>query len=76
MIARALSVVARSVARSWCYFGVALVLLYCLAVLQINTVYIVGDRSKNSLIALCDRNPNSRKKRGQTKSTKNNQFLK
>ena len=51
-------------------FGVALVLLYCLAVLQINTVYIVGDRSKNSLIALCDRNPNSKKFISQTKSTK------
>ena len=57
-------------------FGVILVLLYCLAVLQINTVYILGVRSKNSLIALCDRSPNSRKKHGQTKSTKNNQFYK
>ena len=61
MIARALSVL-----WLWC----------CLAVLQINTVYIVGDRSKNSLIALCDRNPNSKKFSSQTKSTKNNQFYK
>ena len=69
LIARALSVVARSVARSWCYFGVALwrVAQYCL---------ILGDRSKNSLIALKDRSPNSGEKHGQTKSTKNNQFLK
>ena len=68
---------ARSVALSWCYFGVALVLLCCcLAVLQINTVYIVGDRSKNSLIALGDRNPNSKKFSSQTKSTKNVQFSK
>ena len=37
---------------------------------------ILGDRSKNSLIALCDRSPNSRKKHGQTKSTKNVQFSK
>jgi len=65
--------VARSVALSWCCFGVVLLLL---CGLLLNTVYIVGDRSKNSLIALKDRNPNSRKKRGQTKSTKNNQFLK
>ena len=60
-------------------FGVALVLLYCLAValwLCYQYCMILGDRSKNSLIALKDRNPNSRKKRGQTKSTKNNQFCK
>ena len=39
----------------WLALGVALVLLYCLAVLQINTVYIVGDRSKNK--SDCPRRP-------------------
>ena len=73
LIDRALSVVARSVALSWCCFGVVLLLL-CGSV--INTVYIVGDRMKNIAIALCDRSPNSGAKHGQTKSTKNNQFLK
>ena len=73
LIARALSVVARSVALSWCCFGVVLLLL-CGSV--INTVCMVGDRVKNIAIALKDRNPNSGEKRGQTKSTKNNQFSK
>ena len=57
----------------WCCFGVALVLLCCAAN---QYCLIVGDRSKNSLIALKDRNPNSKKFSSQTKSTKNNQFLK
>ena len=73
LIARALSVVARSVALSWCCFGVVVLLLYGSV---INTVCMVGDRSKNSPIALKDRNPNSGAKHGQTKSTKNNQFYK
>jgi hypothetical protein len=47
MIARALSVVARSVALSWCCFGVVLLLL---CGLLLNTVYIVGDRSKILLL--------------------------
>ena len=53
----------------WCCLAVALWLVaqYCL---------ILGDRSKNSPIALGDRNPNSKKFSSQTKSTKNNQFYK
>ena len=57
----------------WCCFGVVLLLL-CGSV--INTVCMVGDRVKNIAIALKDRSPNSGEKHGQTKSTKNNQFLK
>ena len=60
----------------WLCLDVVVLFWCCFAVLQINTVYILGVRSKNSLIALCDRSPNSRKKHGQTKSTKNNQFYK
>jgi hypothetical protein len=73
MIARALSccgsLCGSVLVLLWCCLAVApwLVAQYCL---------ILGDRSKNSLIALKDRSPNSRKKRGQTKSTKNNQFYK
>ena len=57
----------------WCCCCAVLMLL---CGLLLNTVCTVGDRSKNSLIALKDRNPNSGAKHGQTKSTKNNQFYK
>ena len=57
----------------WCCCCAVLMLL---CGLLLNTVCMVGDRSKNSPIALKDRSPNSRKKRGQTKSTKNVQFSK
>ena len=60
--------------------GSVLVLLWCCCIVLLWLVaqycMILGDRSKNSLIALCDRSPNSGEKHGQTKSTKNNQFLK
>ena len=70
MIARALSVL-------WLGRAVALVLFWCCCCCSvINTVCMVGGRSKNSLIALGDRNPNSKKFSSQTKSTKNNQFSK
>ena len=60
----------------WCCFGVV-VLSWCCSVALLSILFVRrGDRSKNSLIALKDRSPNSRKKRGQTKSTKNNQFSK
>ena len=57
----------------WLALGVILVLLCCAAN---QYCLIVGDRVKNIAIALCDRSPNTRKKHGQTKSTKNNQFYK
>ena len=57
----------------WCCCCAVLMLL---CGLLLNTVCMVGDRSKNSLIALCDRNPNSKKFSSQTKSTKNVQFSK
>lgn len=73
MIARA-----RSCCGSLC--GSVLVLLLCCLDVALWLVaqycMILGDRSKNSLIALCDRSPNSGAKHGQTKSTKNNQFSK
>ena len=57
----------------WCCCCAVLMLL---CGLLLNTVCMVGDRSKNSLIALCDRSPNSFEKHSQTKSTKNIQYLK
>ena len=64
----------------WLGRAVAVVLFWCCCIVLLWLVaqycMILGDRSKNSLIALKDRNPNSREKHGQTKSTKNNQFSK
>ena len=57
----------------WCCCCAVLMLL---CGLLLNTVCMVGDRSKNSPIALKDRSPNSGAKHGQTKSTKNVQFSK